>query len=71
MPANLESISVTLVFVLTAFAAGMRRLQPLMISAIRGALAVHEPVLAAVRASLGTEESVAGSEDGRREHLRA
>jgi len=71
MTANLESISVTLVSVLTAFEAGMRKLQPLMIPAIRGELAVHEPALAAVRASLGTEGGAAGPEDGRRELLRA
>lgn len=71
MTANLENISATLVSVLTAFEAGMRKLQPLMIPAIRGELAVHESALAAARVSLGTEAGDAGPEDGRRELLRA
>lgn len=71
MTANLENISVTLVSVLTAFEAGMRKLQPLMIPAIRDELDVHEPVLAAVRASLATEDGDAGLEENRRELLRA
>ncbi|HPC86832.1 MAG TPA: dienelactone hydrolase family protein [Smithellaceae bacterium] len=71
MTTNLENLSATLVSVLTAFEAGMRKLHPLAIPAIRGELAVHEPVLAAVRASLVTEDGNAGPEDGRRELMRA
>ncbi len=71
MTTNLENSSAMLVSVLTAFEAGMRTLHPLLIPAIRGELAVYEPVLADVRASLGTEDAAAGPEDGRRELLRA
>ncbi len=71
MITNLENISATLISVLTAFEAGMRRLHPLAIPAIRGELAVCEPALAAVRASLGMEDCDARPEEGRQALLRA
>ena len=71
MTTNLENLSATLVSVLTAFEAGMRRLHPLAVPAIRGELAVYEPVLAAVRASLKTEDCNARSEEDRQALLRA
>lgn len=71
MTTNLENLSATLISVLTAFEAGMRRLHPLAVPDIRGELAVYEPVLTVVRASLETEDGDAGPEDGRQALLRA
>ncbi|KAF0157895.1 MAG: hypothetical protein FD159_1251 [Syntrophaceae bacterium] len=71
MTMDLENISAILVAALTAFEKGLRKLNPLAISAIRDELTVQVPTLAASRAFLSAVDQNAREEDGCQGLLRA